>query len=96
MITLPLRPTLAVRIQSPVPSDDGTCSVRQDLAHGKHLIVVLLADLKLSPGREEVAPGPSGQLGDCDLRLAERVAEEDGPLELLGPDANFGLGEPGD
>lgn len=37
-----------------------------------------------------------GQLGDRGVRLVERVAEEDGPLKLLGPDTESILSEEGD
>lgn len=96
MVPLPLHPLLAVGVQSPVPSDDGTSSVPQALAHGEYRIFVLLADLELSPCGEEVGSNASGQLGDGGARLGEHVAEEEGTLKLLGSAADLVLSEPED
>lgn len=86
MVDLPLDPILAVRIDSPIASDDGTSSVGHTLAHGEHRIVVLFPDLELSPSGVKVVPGPPGEIDDPVLGLVEDVAEKDGLQEVLIPD----------
>lgn len=85
---------LAVVVNGPVASDDGTSSVRHALIHGEHRIVVLLVDLELSPSAEEVVVGPASQIDDCSVVLIERAAEEDGLQEALLADLAVLL-EPG-
>lgn len=74
---------LAVVVNGPVASDDGTSSVGHALIHGEHRVVVLLVDLELSPSAEEVVVGLASQVYDCGVVLVERAAKEDGLQEAL-------------
>lgn len=77
---------LAVVVNSPVASDDGTSSVGHALIHGEHRIIVLVVSLELSPSAEEVVVGLASQIDDCGVVLVERTAEEDGLQEALVAD----------